>query len=249
MKKITTSLFLFLFFISSVVGQSITKPFYFSVSLASEPYDDRIYGFRDEHVNAIRQKNLEQPPKPTRFLKMEIGYDFFTGSKLQLEVGLGMAKEWNTYYRSYDHCEIKSPCTYDLRYLDSYRYSLVSLNVNPKYQVIGRNNWKVLLGCNFLPSTRFNSKYQDPSHGERIFKKVDFFSLELNPNLNFRYRQYEVGFYYRLWQVKKVDRVIHTKVTTLGHPVLEEDFEKRNRTKIGLSLKYRFNFNRKKLKK
>lgn len=245
MRVLTIAIALLVLNSSNVDGQSKSEPFYFSLTYASEPYDDRIFGFRDEHINTIREINKENPPKPTRYLKAEVGYDFFSDSKFLLGVGLGIAQEKNSYHRYYNHCVIKSPCTKDFKYLDSYQYYLLGIKVAPKYQLYSRKGWKALMGIDMMPSARFNSIYNDSATEARSWSKLDFFSMEVNPNLGFSYRQFEFGFFYRLWQIRKVDRVIHTSFSGSGHPVLLADYEKRNPTKIGLSVKYRFNIKRK----
>ncbi len=245
MKTKILTIILFLFLANSMLGQSNTKPYYFSLSYASEPYDDRIFGFHQGEVDRIKQENIEKYAKPTEYLKAEVGYSFFFNSKLQFNLGVGFGKEWNIYYRNYNHCVIESPCTYDLKYLDRFNYNLINLNIDPKYQIISYKNWKLIAGVGLLPSIKLISRYHDKNSLEtRILNKFDFFSMEINPNLGISYRQFGVEFFYRLWQIKKVDRVIHAKGSTLGHPVLVDDFEKRNPTKFGVTLKYYFNLER-----
>ncbi len=247
MKIKIITVILVLFLANSMLGQSNTKPYYFSLSYASEPYDERIFGLRQSAVDRIREWNVERNYQhSTKYLKAEIGYSFFSYAKFQFNLGVGFAKEWNFYYRSYNQCAIESPCHRDMRYLDKYNYSLMSLNIDPKYQIVSYKNWKLIAGVGLLPSVKLISRYHDKNSLEtRNLSKVEFFSMEINPNLGVCYRQFEVNFFYRLWHAKKVDRVIHTTFSGSGHPILAADFEKRNPTKFGVTLKYRFNIKRK----
>ena len=174
----------------------------------------------------------------------EFGYRLPIKTRFSISSGLSVAKEWNRYVRPFDHILAGGPHDYVFRFLESYHYTLVGMNLEPQFRFYEKGNSGFLMGCSLVGSSKILSYYVQETRTD-VLEKSDFFSVEINPLIGYSYKRYEATFFYRFWQNKKVDRVIHRSAYFNGRSVLKEDFEHFNPTKIGVSLKWMFNFRRK----
>lgn len=228
---------------NAVYGQEYSKRFYLSLSTASEPVDERLYGLSPVMMSEIRKMNTK--PTPTKYLRFEFGYELLDWSRFTVGTSVHMAKEWNRYIRPFDHFLAGGPPGYNLRFLTKYQYVLVGVNLEPEYVVLRKGASDFIVGCSLIGAYKMTSYYLQPSRRD-VLKQADFFSFEVNPLIGYSYKRYEATIFFRLLQSKKVDRVIHPKANFSGRSVLEKDIEHFNPTKIGLRLKWNFSFKRQK---
>jgi len=230
-------------------GQLDGNKLYITMLGATEPVDDRIVGIPRHRYEQFKSLNKITPPCNTRYWGIGIGYNLFRKWNFSFDVGLRYAHERNNYIRPFDQCVLGPPCTLELRSLDVYSYNLLGISFNMDYHVRIISDIWIKLGLGIFPLSKFKSFYKERYFNERENElwKFDFFSLEVNPQIGLFYKNVDINVFYRLLQYKKVDRAIHPKWSD-GFGQIEDDYETYNPKKIGISLKYRFNLKKKRIK-
>ena len=179
-----------------------------------------------------------------------MGFDIFGNNYFSITGGLNYSYEKSSYIRLFYWQALlsKGEPHFDIpRYLDVYSYHLAGSNIGVNFELINAKNYLLKMGFNIIPVIRFQSFYKEAlvTHQKRVWNKVDYFSTEFNPFVGLRYRDVELDFYYRIFQIKKIDRAIFYKYNT-GYGAIENDFETYNPVKFGVSVKYWFNLYKRK---
>ena len=246
MKLIKVVLILFaitLFLNITIYCQS--NAYYVNLYAAMQKIDERLVGLTERDIERFRIKNEEEANNLATQIGFEVGFNIFTNRLFSISGGINYSYEKNKYIRLFfwdallneDEPHARVP-----RYLDVYSYHLAGSNIGVNFELVNAKNYLLKMGFSIIPVIRFQSFYREAlvTHQKRVLNKVDYFSTEFNPFFGLRYRDVELDFYYRIFQIKKIDRAIFTKYNT-GYGAIENDFETYNPVKLGVSVKYWFN--------
>ena len=222
-----------------------SNAYYVNLYAAMQKVDDRLVGLTERDVARFKKMNEEKSNNFTMQIGFEMGFDIFSNNYFSITGGLNYSYERSSYIRLFYWQALlsKDAPRFDIpRYLDVNSYHLAGSNIGVNFELINAKNYLLKMGFNIIPVIRFQSFYKEAlvTHQKRVWNKVDYFSTEFNPFVGLRYRDVELDFYYRIFQIKKIDRAIFTKYNT-GYGAIENDFEIYNPVKFGVSVKYWFN--------
>jgi len=240
-KKLIIIVILSLFSKSFLFSQTI-KSFYVSSFYSMQKVDERHIGVSKPMLRLLNKWNSELTKKGTTHFGFEFGYKFIRNKKFSLVINTGWSKEITHFHRIFNQNALED-YTLILLSLDRYYYELINLGFNIKYDFLSRKNLKIHTGFSLNSFYRYKSYYH--SRRDYYWDKKDFLSLELNPQIGIYYKNIDLDFYYRLFQIRKIDRALFEKNDS-GYGALKNDYETYNLPKFGISLKYWFGFTRKK---
>ncbi len=113
-------------------------------------------------------------------------------------------------------------------------YHLIRLNAALQYNLYRskRSGFRIFLHASGTPSFQFRKNYSNSkagffnSHGKW---QLAFFSLEAMGGPGFSIRDTDISFYYRMYNNRRVDRILFYKPWQIP-----EDYEERNLFKVGV---------------
>ena len=187
--------------VTSTHAQSFWNDLSISVEFAAAQHDGRTPS------TSIRLSGDSEDRWGTYQYGISIRKHVLDWKSIGFEVGLGYSLEHLTYLRPFDHC-FHLPgdiCTEVGVYTNDYKIHTAQLPIETTFQ-LSTNTYAVL---SILPLFDIYKKVKTPSgniRGEKM--NLDFYSLEVNPGIAFQWDRIGIGLFYRLYQIKKVDRVI-----------------------------------------
>lgn len=214
--------------------QSFLDDLTISVEFAAAHHDKRVF-FGRQHLL------LEQPEQwGTWQYGISVDKKIVDWGAFSVRGGLGYSLEHMTFIRLVDHCLLLKPgesCDDVLIYSrNGYKVSLLQIPVNLSVGFI--ENWRLGVDlrsfvdiCKSLPN---------------IAKKrtLDFYSMEVNPGMSYEWEGFRLGLNYRIWQIKKIDRVLFSRNTISPryrpNSLLEKEYDHYNPVKWWFSVGYRF---------
>ncbi len=243
MKNFQTISVIIILFIIADFTYSQSNQFYISTYGALQNTDTRLVGYPDYLVEHYTNKNIELGIELSKHYGFELCRSIYNEKKISIAGGISFSYEYNKYFRPYYwHALIPDgvPVTNIAKYLDIYKYYLIGSMLNINYKIITGKNLYLKTGIALNPYFRIKSYYRNVRTSKYdTYNKFLFFSFELNPYLGLQYKSLEFDFYYRVFQIKKVDRAIIEKNNT-GYGGIESGYETFNPLKFGISIKYWF---------
>lgn len=130
--------------------------------------------------------------------------------KISVGVGLGLGMEINTFKRPFDHNYNQEIGTDILKYIEKYRNYLFDIPLNVNYQINDKFTitMEILNQFNYLSS--INTK--GSSNNKYTWWKFNFHSIEFNPGIKYEKDKFYLGFHYRVFQIKRIDRIIFNRI-------------------------------------
>lgn len=167
--------------------------------------------------------------------------DIWRYKRLILSIGAAYGREENTYIRMFDHCQIPFylpadgvSCDEVLRHAKRYTYHQIRLNPSMQYVLFrgSSDGFRVYAHLAGVPSFQFRKSYAT-GYGLALRGRgkweMAFFSFEMNGGLGFSVNKTDVSFYYRMYNYRRVDRVLFDRDRQIP-----EDYEARNLFKVGV---------------
>lgn len=154
---------------------------------------------------------------------------------LYFKTGIGLAQEIRTYRQPFDHC-FPTPggaCTRVLLTLDSYQIFMLQTPIQVKYEFLEGYS----LGFMVLPLFDYYKSVKTFNRAISHFK-LGLYSIEFSPTFDIHIRRWTVGVGYRLYELKRVDRVyLYGGNFTRENPnYLDQIFDSHNPTKWFLTV-------------
>ena len=231
--KITNLVVALLAMINCSIAQNSALKIYSSFSF--QDTDKRIFGVPNMVKNRLLEGN-EKKKTPSVFFDLGLSYEALSFKKISMDLGFRYGFEWNNSNRNYDHCAIQGdPCNFVLLYVDGYSYHTVGPMIDVFFEEKISKNLGLRAGVNLSSNFRFFSYYDSRF---KYFWNFDYLFTEISPKLGIVYKHIEIGLYGRLWQHRKVDRIIYPERNGGGFPVLSENYMNINPLKIGLYFKH-----------
>jgi len=172
----------------------------------------------------------------TSFWGLKVNKNLLQKGNFRFNVGLGYARETNTYKSPYDHCygSPGEPCNLALHFIGTYSIDLVLTSLTPGIRLT--KNLELSMGI--VPQFNFYKKV----NGYSLTSGFDFglYSLEFNPELEYSFGHLNMGLGFRVFQLKTIDKVyLYSHNFLTENPgYLEKTFDTYNPTKITLSMAY-----------
>lgn len=218
----------------SAKGQSFLDDLTISVEFAAAHHDKRlVFG---------RQRLLQEQPEQWGTWQYGISLDkkIVEWNAFSVRGGLGYSLEYMTFIRLVDHCLLLKPgesCDDVLIYSrDGYKVSLLQIPVDLSLELI--ENWRI--GVDIRSFVDIHKSL--PNIAEK--RTFDFYSMEVNPGMSYEWRGFSLGLNYRIWQIKKIDRVLFSRNTISSqyrpNSLLGKEYDHYNPVKWWFSLGYRF---------
>ena len=142
----------------------------------------------------------------TSYLGFRINRNFLQSEKYTLQVGLGYARETNTYSTPYDHCfdNPGQPCTEILLFIDKYSIDLLQTSFTAKYKLTRDFG----LNIDLIPQFYFHKEVTGYG-GYLKTSDVAFglYSIEIIPKIEYQFDRFYMTLGYRLFQFKTIDNV------------------------------------------
>ncbi|HHH52807.1 MAG TPA: hypothetical protein ENK91_04055 [Bacteroidetes bacterium] len=211
-----------------------SKKLNISTFVSVQKADDRHIGVSEPMLKLLNQWNSEMNIKGTIHYGIEIGYKIFDKNKYQIESKVGWSQEVTSFHRIFNQSALGN-YTEILLSMDKYHYDLINLGFDFKYNIANNKNHKIHTGFSLNSFYRYRSYYR--SRKDYYWDKKDFLSLELNPKIGIYYKNIDLDFYYRLFQLRKIDRALFKK-SSGGYGGIKNDYEIYNPLKFGISVKY-----------
>lgn len=182
-------------------GQSFWDDVTISAQYAAAHHDKRVFFSKERLLR-------EQPEKwGTWQYGVSIQKQVFGAKTFLGKLGIGYSQEHFTFEKLVNHCFFNTDgsCPDILAFSDDYRIHLLSLPLSMSFIVISGLSFDL----NILPQF---DVYKELNNKKGI-GGFHFYSVEINPGINYEWRKFQVGFYYRIWQLKKIDRVYYSNIT------------------------------------
>ena len=228
-KFIHASLIWLTFSLVPIQSQSFWNDLTISVEFAASHHDKRTPSRKEKSPSIFDiPSDSEKRWSPWQF-GVSVRKDILDWRNISLEAGLGYSLEHLTYLRQINYCFFYGDaCPYIGAHSDNYKVHLAEIPVTVTYPVVG--NLKAELSV--LPLFDIYKTVRSPS-GKLIGEKktIDFYSLEINPGIRYQKDRIVLSMNYRLYQVKKIDRVIFNES--------KEKLEDYNPLKFWFSVGYR----------
>ncbi|WP_236977920.1 hypothetical protein [Membranihabitans maritimus] len=238
MKKQILSIMVFMMLSLTSDGQSFWDDVTISAQFAAAHHDKRLIGWSQSY----RERSNRQNPEVwgTWQYGLSASAEVLDWKGGSAEIGVGYSHEQMTFRRRIDHCypDPKGFCTKVPVRSDNYQVHMVQLPINFQAELF--SGFKAQLSL--LPL--FDWRKVGKDGGVVVLEDTDFnfYSLEINPGLEYEWNRFRVGVNYRLWQFKKIDRVVFSDRTIPaagdGDPILTEEYEDYNPVKLWFSLGY-----------
>jgi hypothetical protein len=214
--------------LTSVRAQSFWNDLTISVELAAAQHDIR--NSKRKIIHSIAESPWDTQGRwGTWQYGISVRKHILDWRNISLEAGLGYSLEHLTYLRQINYCFFYGDaCPYIGAHSDNYKVHLAEIPVTVTYPVVG--NLKAELSV--LPLFDIYKTVRSPL-GKLIGEKktIDFYSLEINPGIRYQKDRIVLSMNYRLYQVKKIDRVIFNES--------KEKLEDYNPLKFWFSVGYR----------
>ncbi|MEP7198129.1 MAG: hypothetical protein ABI851_16545 [Saprospiraceae bacterium] len=201
--KILFHLFPFLL-IFNLKGQDSTKGNWIvSINMGIQEDDKRLFDFSG------RNNLLETQPGFLGTYQLGLSFAYLQKLKAgyELSYGIGLSSELNTFRRPYNQNYRKTSGNDALRYTDRYYKLLLSNPIKIKYRKTNRVGFLVELIPQFNLLTKAHNSRDDYSEKNYWFG-IDIYSIELNPGFSINLGGSQLEIKYRLFQIKKIDRII-----------------------------------------
>lgn len=227
-KMIFTLLILF-----TITGKIISQKTEVELLMGYQKHDKRFYGHFSEE-NAEKEGNWG-----TSYWGFNVNRNILQLEKFDLRIGLGYARETNTYSTPYDHCfdNPDQPCFDALIFIGKYSVDMIFASITPKLNLIKNLD----LGLNMFPQFYFYKKV----NGVTSDFNFGLYSLEFIPELEYNIGSLNIGLGFRVFQFKTIDEVYiyGNEFLTKNPGYLEKKFDTYNPTKFILAAGYRFGIN------
>lgn len=216
-------------------AQSFWDDVTISAQLAVAHHDKRLIGYSETFIQEYQNRT------PETWGTWQYGVDinkriFHIGSVFEVGTGLGYSFEHLTFYRPIDHCYYKpgEPCHEIFVNSDDYWIQQVAIPVNILFAPVGNLGINLGVRSSFSTHKAFSANYSS--------WMFEFYTLEINPGLNYQLGKYSISLNYRLWQWKKIDRALFSLVTIPAtynpDPILIDTYEQNNLVKLWFSVGY-----------
>lgn len=172
----------------------------------------------------------------TSYLGFAINRNILQSGKFRFNVGLGYARETNTYLTPYDHCFDRpgQPCSEALTFIDRYSIDMVLASFTPKFKLAKNLD----MSMSIVPEFYFYKKVN--GFGVTSDFDLGLYAIEFIPELEYRVGNMNIGLGLRIFQMKAIDKVYlyGNKFLTENPGYLNRTFDTYNPTKLVLSLAY-----------
>ena len=151
-----------------------------------------------------------------------------------LFAGIGLSSELNTTFKRIDQHYGGVSAPDNIQYSDRYFHQLIQAPVRIKYSISDRFS----LGVDILPQFSFLASASNVigSNHDYVWKEFDYYSTELNAGLDYHFSDMTLSLKYRVFQVKKIDRILF-QYHHLNSP---RDLETVNPVKFWISSQFQF---------
>ncbi len=216
------------------------KNWVLSIDFGIQAHDKRLFGF----PKFISERILASQPEffGTYQFGVSTARKVLHKKRFELFAGAGFGLELATFDRPFDHTYKKDDQTRILRWTNRYYQYLVQLPIRSRYKV----GEKLSFSLEILPQFNFLTVADHTTTDKSItlsWKKFDFYSVEINPGLVWAASRFDFGLRYRVFQVKKIDRVLFGSILSdpwEGLPMAGQTVETDNPFKLWFSVGYRF---------
>lgn len=232
--KIPFILFLALLFTFQCISQKPFGKWRTSATGAFQLHDTRLWGYPHEDEFIKNEKDLGT----TRF-EFLISKSLFRGKEDAIYLGLGYSRETIRFSRPFDILYFYDTEFPELNYLGKYNINMV--NIPLIYYKNISSKWYVNLSL----ETSFSYCKSMERNGGLLFPPkhlTEFYALELTPGIGRHFKKWDIGFQWRIFQIKQVDKAIFSKniFSNQDVPLLDKPFDIYNPLHIALSLGYSF---------
>jgi len=216
--------------ITSARAQSFWNDLTISVEFAAAHHDKRTSSRKEKPPSIFNiPSDSEERWAPWQY-GISLNKKVLEWKDIRLDIGLGYSLEHLTYLRPVDHCfHLSGDFCFDISIsCDNYKRHLGQIPIRASFPIVGDLKVELLV----LPLFDIYKKAWRPS-GDLIGEKmtIDFYSLEINPGIQYQINRIGLAVNYRLYQVKKIDRVIFSSSS--------EKIEHYNPLKFWFSVGYR----------
>ncbi len=231
--KVTPVLFIFLF--SSLLSQSqdrLNSNWQFSLNLSIQAHDKRLYGFAGkDHILASQPELFG-----TYQYGIALSRKLALVNKLNLFTGIGISSELSTFERPFDHLYGKSSGIAVLLWTNRYFKYLMQTPLKLSYVLSNQLGFslEILPQLNFLTV----AKHHKDKDVDFSWSEFDLYSIELNPGIVYTRGKFNFGIKYRVFQLKKIDKIIFNRI--IKDPRTDQENETYNPFKIMISCELNF---------
>ncbi|MFZ1678593.1 MAG: hypothetical protein WBP41_02610 [Saprospiraceae bacterium] len=219
MSKIVLTLLIIFAFTGNIISQETELDFTIG------------YQKHDKRFNADPEFVIDPGAWGTYYVSFNANKTIPVLDMLALKVGVGYAKEINTYSTPYDHCYFNKPgegCPFIGANIDRYVIDLIRATIAPKIKFTKK------LSLNFNTIPQFNFRKSVTGYGHRSGVMFELYSIEFNPELELAIGKTNIGLGYRLYQLKTIDPILlygnNFLEKTPGY--LDRNFDSYNPTKV-----------------
>jgi len=233
MKIAATVAFVVFLTIPSIGQDSLKTKWVLSLDFGLQAHDKRLFTFSS--LLAMQPETFG-----TYQLKISIARKIFDKERLEIFAGIGLSSELSTFLRPFDHRYRKEFGTDILTFTDRYYQYLMQFPIKSKYRLSRRFGFSldILPQLNFLTVANLIG-----SRRRYSWWRFSFYSVEVNPGIEYSTSRFDFGLKGRIFQIKKIDRILFNEtINSFGDPDPRNDktFETFNPFKLWFSVGYKF---------
>ena len=240
MFRLTILFFIAFFVLDSMVGQDTisfrnSHKLIFSIDFGIQKHDKRLYHWPKNSAISI----LAKTPKDYGTHQWSISLLKKIGNLRNIEVqgGLGVSRELATFYRPFNQNYGLKFGSYVIRYTDRFSQVLFQTPIKFGYNLFGGAQMAFNVGLlpqfNFF--TKANHSTDEINYQPYTWWGFHFYSVEINPEIEFSLWRLHFSIKYRFFQFKKIDPILFWTTSTY---VIEKKYETYNPFKLWLSIGY-----------
>lgn len=218
-----------LMMLSSLAAQTQSGQWSIHFDYGLQAHDKRLFNF------PWKERVLERQPETfgTHQFGLYLGRKVMEKGKIRLRAGVGLSTELATFERPFDYTYKKDDITKVLKWTDRYYQFMLNFPLIGEYKV--SKHFGFSLGV--LPQFNFFT-IADHTAGNINYSwwRLNLYSIELNPGIEYTASKLVFGLRYRALQVKAIDRILFNSI--LKDPRTDQAFETYNPFKMWLSVGY-----------
>lgn len=216
--------------LSSYGQENLNTKWILSIDFGIQEHDKRLFDFPPKENLLAMQ--------PETFGTYQFGVSavrkIVRKGKLKLLGGFGLSSELGTFLRPFDKRFRKDFGSEELRFTDRYYQGLIQFPIYLKYKIAKSLDFSL----NILPQFNFFTIADNTKDKSFSWWRLDFYSVEVNPGIEYTTSKFVFGLKYRFFQIKKIDKILFNSI--LKDPRADQTFETENPFKLWFSIGYDF---------
>ncbi len=222
-----------IFSFSILNAQNEIDKWFIKTNFGIEKHDKRLFGYHEKDVLQNSQPEFwgtyHFSASANRKLTDILSFEIYTG--------IGLNYERATFRRPFNHYYFNDELGYIFLFMNLYEQIHLEIPINSFYKISDT----FIVGLSITPNVGLwkstkNTNVPEDDTFPLSKSKLEFHSIEVNPNIGFKWGKVMINFNCRLFNFQKIDKIIF--YSGINDPRVDQKFEVINPFKMNLSFSY-----------